>query len=183
MIPKLQWNRFTLIVFMAACLAGISLPSLVAKDDNKTPPVDPNDPTLRLFQVADSTRGGKLDNFYVVADVYKDPASPGEESQHVLKVEYDKARLFGKLQIVVRSVGKIHPDQMKAYTPKEFFEFGLADQAKFMKSEAGPFGEPGDIYLVAKANRPLHSVPITDEVRKEYESLVTKYLIPAVEKK
>lgn len=183
MIPKLTRNRFTLISLLAVCLAGVSLPALVAKDNNKAPAVDPNDPTVRLFQTADNSKGGKLADFYLLADVYKDPALPSEEAQHILKVDYDKAKLFAKLQIVVRSVGKIQPDQMKAYTAKEFFEFGLADQAKYMKTEPGPFGKPGDMYLVSTADRPLASAAITDEVRTRYEVFVTQYLLPALDKK
>ena len=177
---KTEWNRLTMAILLSACLAGLFVGRVYSKDNDKTPPVDPNDPTLKFFQTADDTRGGKVTDLYLVADVYKDPAIPNEESQHILKVEYDKTKLFGKLQIVVRSVGKIHQDQMKAYTPKEFFEFGLSDQAKYMKSEAGPFGKPGDMYLMADANRPLHSVPITDEIRKKYEDFVMGYLLPAV---
>ena len=183
MIPKYVLNRFTLFALLATCLAGISASVSLCKDKDKAPPLDPNDPTVRFFQTADDLRGGKLSEFYVVADVYHDPALPNEQSQHVLKVDYDKAKVFGKLQIVVRSVGKIQPEQMKAYTAKEIFEFGLSDQAKFMKSEPGPFGKPGDMYLVAPADRPLASAPITEPVRSRYESFVSEFLLPAMAKK
>lgn len=183
MIPRHEWNRRALVVLLGTCLVGISASGAMCKDKDKAPPLDPNDPTLRFFQTADDSRGGKLSEFYVVADVYRDPALPNEDSQHILKVDYDKAKLFGKLQIVVRSVGKIHPDQMKAYTAKELFEFGLADQAKFMKSEPGPFGRPGDIYLVAPNDRPLSSEPITEPVRQRYATFVSEFLLPAMAKK
>jgi hypothetical protein len=163
-----------------AVAGGVAAP-LLAKE--KTPPVDPNDPTLRLFQALDNNRGGKLTDFYLIADVYKDPAGGSEEFQHILKAEYDKNRLFGKLQICVRSVGKILPDQMKTYTAKEFYDFGLMDQAKYMKSEPGEFGRGGDMYLRAVEDRPLASAPVTDEVRKSYELFVTQHLLPAIEKK
>lgn len=174
--------RGLLAVGLAACLSvGVS-----AKEKDKTPtppPVDPNDTTLRLFQAIDNTHGGKLTDFYVVADVYRDPQTPEEEYQHILKADYDKSRYFGKLQLLIRSVAKIHPDQMKTYTPKDFYEFGLTDLEKFMKSEPGTFGQPGDLYLKADAEHPLTSTPVTDQVRKQYELLVSQHLIPAMQKK
>lgn len=174
-------KRTTILALLVSFLTGAALQDVSAKD--KPTPVDPNDPTFRFFQAVDASKAGKLTEFYVVAGVYKDPATPNEESQHILKIDYDKMRAFGKLQIVVRSVGKIQPDQMRAYTPKEFFEFGLADQEKYMKSDAGPFGRPGDMYLRSVTDRPLSSAPISDEIRKNYELLLTQHLLPALEKK
>lgn len=176
-----KWSRVALGPVLAGCLAGIFLPSLAGKD--KAAVNDPNDPAMRLFQLVDNSKGGKLTEYYVVAGVYKDPATPNEEAQQILKVDYDKAKVFGKLQIVVRSVGKLQPDQMKAYTAKDFFGFGLSDQAKFIKSEPGPFGKPGDMYLQSMPDRPLSSVPVTDEVRRNFETLVTDFIMPALEKK
>ena len=174
------------IALLAFCLVTSLSLCLSAKEKEKAPPapaVDPNDPTLRLFQTIDANYAGKLSDFYVVADVYKDPQTPNEEYQHVVKAGYDKARVFGKLQLYVRSIGKIHPDQMKTYTAKDFYEFGLTDLEKYMKSEPGPFGQPGDVYLKAPPDRPLASVPVTDEIRQKYELLVTQHLLPALEKK
>jgi hypothetical protein len=171
------------LLLTSLCLvvaSGAWMPSLWAKD--KTPPIDPNDPTLRLYQLLDSSRGGKLVDFYLIADVYKNPDNADEELQHILRVEYDKDRAFGKLNIHVRSVGKIHPDQMKTYTPKEFYEFGLSDLEKYVKTDAGPFGQPGDLYLRAGPDLPLASAEVTDEVRKAYESFLTRYLTPALRK-
>ncbi len=167
-----------IVLFAVSTGAGLSI---LAKE--KVTPVDPNDPTLRLFQLLDSNRGGKLTDFYVIADIYKDPTNPNEELQHILKADYDKTRQFGKFQVLVRSVGRIQPDQMKTYTAKEFYDFGLADQEKFMKSEPGPFGKSGDIYLRAGEDRPLATAPITDEVRKNYEMFVSQHLLRALEKK
>lgn len=181
MIAKLKWNRFAAGALLVCCWAGSSGSVLSGKD--KTPAVDPNDPTLRLFQAADNSKGGKLTDFYVVAGVYRDPALPNEDSQHILRVNYDKIKVFGKLEIWVRSVGKIQPDQMKAYSAKQFFEFGLSDQVKFIKTEAGPFGKPGDMFLQSSTDRPLSSATITDEVRKNYEAFVTEHLLPAIDKK
>jgi hypothetical protein len=179
----LKRNRVTGTMVLVAGLMVAWLSPSLAKDKEKVAPIDPNDPTFRLFQKADESFGGKITELYVIADVYRDPANASEESQRILRVDYDKTKVFGKLQIVVRSVGRILPDQMKAYTPKDFFGFGLTDQAKFIKSEAGPFGKPGDIYLQAQPERPLSSVPVTDEVRKTYALLVTEYILPALEKK
>jgi hypothetical protein len=167
--------------FLCVAVAIVAwAPGPRAKD--KTPPIDPNDPTLRLYQLLDSTRGGKLADFYLIADVYKNPDNPDEELQHILRVEYDKDRGFGKLNIYVRSVGKIQPEQMKTYTPREFYDFGLSDLEKFVKTDAGPFGKPGDVYLRAQRDRPLASAEVTDAVRKTYESFLTQYLMTALQK-
>jgi hypothetical protein len=169
------------VALLTVGIAGFLSQVLSAKE--KAPYIDPNDPTLRLFQVIDNSRGGKVTDFYVIADVYRDPANPNEELQHILKADYDKSRGFGKLHLFVRSVGRIQPEQLKTYTAKEFYEFGLADQEKYMKSEPGAFGKAGDVYLRAISDRPLASSPVTDEVRKAYETYVTQHLLPALEKK
>ncbi|MBZ5543050.1 MAG: hypothetical protein LAO07_05145 [Acidobacteriia bacterium] len=173
--------RLFLAPLFLAVAGGALSPSLRAKD--KTPPIDPNDPTLRLYQLLDDTRGGKLADFYLIADVYKNPDNTDEDLQHILRVEYDKAHVFGKLNIYVRSISKIQPEQMKIYTAKEFYDFGLSDLEKFVKTEPGPFGKPADMYLRAGNDRPLATAPITDEVRKAYESFLTQYLSPALQKK
>jgi hypothetical protein len=54
---------------------------------------------------------------------------------------------------------------------------------KFTKTDPGPFGKTGDLYLQATENGPLATAPITDEVRKEYETYVAQWLLPALEKK
>jgi hypothetical protein len=173
--------RLALAILFLAGLSGIAAPILAAKD--KTPPVDSNDATLRLYQLLDNSRGGKLSGFFVVADVYKDPSSPDEELQHVLRAEYDKDRGFAKLNLYVRSVGKIGPEQMKMYTPKELYDFGNSDQEKFMKTDPGQFGRSGDNYMRAQGDGPLASAPITDDVRKAYDFFVSQHLLPALQKK
>ncbi|MBI1940494.1 MAG: hypothetical protein HYS33_03175 [Acidobacteria bacterium] len=170
-----------LVICLAALPGGQFSGPLLGKE--KQPPVDPNDPTYRLFQLLDKTRGGKLADFYVIADVYKDAKNPEVQNQHILRAEYDKNRGFGKLNLHVRSVGQINPQQMEAYTPKDFYEFGLTDLEKFLKTEPGPLGKPGDVYLRTIDEQPLHSTPVTDDVRKSYELYLIQYLLPALEKK
>lgn len=176
-LSKILVATFLLVAWLAAAPNGL----LSAKEKNSPP--DPNDPTYRLYQLLDTTRGGRLAEFYVIADVYKDSKKPEIQEQHILRADYDKNRGFGKLNLHVRSVGKITPAQMDTYTPKDFFEFGLADQEKFLKTDPGPLGKPGDVYLRADDDQPLHSNPVTDEIRKAYESYLTQYLLPALEKK
>jgi len=149
----------------------------------KTPAVSPNDLTLRLYQLLDGSYGGKLSDFYVLGDVYKDPKTPDKELQHIFKAEYDKARGFGKFGLYVRSVDKLTPGQLKDYTLQKIYEFGNEDVEKFSKTDPGPFGKTGDLYLQATPDGPLATAPITDEVRKEYEAYITQWLLPALEKK
>jgi hypothetical protein len=149
----------------------------------KTPSVSPNDLTLRLYQLLDTSYGGKLSDFYVLGDVYKDPKTPDKELQHIFKAEYDKARGFGKFGLYVRSVDKLTPGQLKDYTLQKIYEFGNEDVEKFSKTDPGPFGKTGDLYLRATPDGPLATAPITDEVRKEYEAYITQWLLPALEKK
>lgn len=151
----------------------------------KNSQVDPNDVTLRLFQLLDDSHDGKLADFYVLADIYKDKDSsnPDEELQHVLLVDYDKDRNFGKLNLHVRSLTKLAPEQLKTYTPKQIYNFGDEDTEKFVKSDPGQLGRTGDMYLRATADRPPMDTPISDEVRKAYEFYLTQYVIPALQKK
>lgn len=146
----------------------------------KEKPVDPNDSTLRLYDVLDTTRGGKLQDFFVLADIYTDQ---NKDYQHVLRVQYDKARAFGKLTIWVRSVAKMAPEQLQTYTPKQVYDFGEIDLEKFVKTDPGEFGKQGDIFLRGDAENPMATAPITDEARKSYEMLVAQYVLPALQKK
>ncbi len=141
-----------------------------------------NTATSRLFQLIDSGYNGKLDDFYVLADTYKDPKNPDQEYRHVLRVSYDKARAFGKLAIYVRSVGKLDPQQLQTYTVKQIYEFGETELEKFVKSSDADFGSAGDLYLKASDTGVLVSASVTDEARKEYDELISQYLIPAIEK-
>jgi hypothetical protein len=142
--------------------------------------VDPNDPTLRLYDLLNTTRDGKLPDFFVLADIYTEQ---GKEFQRVVRAEYDKSRAFGKLRIYVRSVAKMAPEQMQSYTAKQVYDFGETDMEKFVKTDPGEFGKQGDIYLRGDADSPLATTPITDAARKSYEILVVQYLLPTLEKK
>ena len=173
---------FSLLAAFCALLSTVGLPLLhLAKE--KTPTVSPDDLTLRFFQLLDTSYGGKLSEFYLVGDVYKDPNIPDKELQHILKAEYDKDRLFGRFRLYVRSVDKLTPGQLKDYTPKQIYEFGELDVEKFTKTDPGPFGKTGDVYFRATPDGPLATAPITDEVRKKYETYITQWLLPALEKK
>ncbi len=155
--------------------------SLGAKE--RIPPISPDDPTVRLYQLLDTSYGGKLDEFFLIADTFKDAKKSDQLEQHILKLEYDKSRAFGKLRIYVRVVDKLTPDQEKTYTPKQVFDFAEADTEKFTKTDPGPFGKPGDLYFQATADRPLATAPVTDDTRKEYDDFITQYLLPALTKK
>ena len=173
---------FLLLAAFCAFLMTAGRPTLCAAKE-KPMVVSPDDVTLRLFQLLDSSYSGKLAEFYLLGDVYKDPKSPDKELQHVFKVEYEKARAFGRLRLYVRSVDKLTPGQLKDYTPQQVYEFADADLEKFTKTDPGPLGRTGDLYFQATENGPLATSPVTDEVRKQYESYVAQWLMPALEKK
>lgn len=140
-----------------------------------------NDVTSRLYQIADQSLEGKF-SFYLLAGVYTDPAKPGVQYQRVLRVVYDKDLYFGRFAIHVRSVSKLTPDQLAAYTPEDIFNYGNADTAEFEKISPGRFGRTGDLYLASSNGGPLAAASITPEVQSEYEKLVTDYILPEVEK-
>lgn len=141
---------------------------------------EPDPATIQLFQILNSSFGGKIDHFCLLADMYTDAS--GQQYRRVLRVDYDKGRAFGRLNLYVRSVGKMTPDQLATYTPAQIYDFGESDQAKFVKTDSLTFGAPGDLYLQAQDDGPLHSATITDEVRKRYSDLVTQFVIPALQK-
>jgi len=141
---------------------------------------EPDPATIQLFQVLNSSFGGKVEHFCVLADTYTDPS--GQQFRRVLRVDYDKSRSFGRLSLYVRSVGNMTPEQLAAYTPQQIYDFGESDQAKFVKTDTLTFGAPGDLYLAAQDDGPLHSAQITDDVRKRYSDFVTQFVIPALQK-
>jgi hypothetical protein len=165
------------IIFLSA-FSSVALSKAFPSQEGRS--VDPKDPTYQLFQLLDTTRGGQLKDFYVLADIYKDPNDPSLEYRHVLRVEYDGKRLFGKFRIYVRSVSRMTPEQLEAYTPAQIYNFAAVDEEKFEKMEPGPFGQPGDVYFRAEPGEPLHSAPTTDAIRKAYETFITQFILPAL---
>jgi len=177
---RLSGFAITVAVLLSAAGTRAAVPNASLLEER--PSVDPADPTYRLFQLLDTTHGGRLRDFFVLADVYRDPKRPSQEYRHVLRVEYDKKRLFGRFRIYVRSVGRMTPEQRETYTPAQVYEFAMVDEEKFEKIEPGPFGQAGDLYFRAKPDRPLHTAPTTDAVRRAYEGYVSQYILPALEK-
>lgn len=153
-----------------------------AKERNS--PSNPNDPTYRLFSLLDSKFNGKIEDFCVLADLISDPQNPGQQLQRVICLDYSKDRAFGKLNIHVRTVAPLTPDQLKTYTPKQTFDFAETDTSKYTKSDAGSFGRPGDVYFQAAPDGgPLTSASATSDVQTQYELLINQYIMPALEKK
>jgi len=175
-------KKHSVIMVAAIILLAIAVPSGWAKR-KKHHSVNPNDPTYKVYQLLNDSYGGKLTNYYLLANVYTDPQNPSNELQHVIRVDYDKTRFFGRFRIYVRSVGKLTPAQLKTYNVKQIYNFGESDDAEFEKINPGPLGETGDLYLKATSNGPLAPATITDQARQEYDMLITKYILPALEKK
>lgn len=141
---------------------------------------DDNDVTYRLFQLLDNAHNGDLDDLYLIADTYTDAS--GETCRHVLRIGYEKNKTFGRLAIYVRSVGKISADQASTYTPEQIYDFGEVDLQKFVKTDPGPFGQRGDLYLESSDDQALHTMPVTDTARKQYENYLSQWVIPALQK-
>lgn len=177
-------NHFLFLALAASVLivapgipAGLTL--LSARE--KTPPASADDPTAKLFTLLDKAYDGKLENFYLLGDVYKSAAHPDEDWQHILRAQYDKNLFFGKFRFDVRSISKPTVDQLKAYTTQQLYDFG-SDAEKYEKIAAGPFGQKGDLFLRAEGDSPLASAPITPDVQAAYDKYLTQFLIPALEK-
>ena len=175
------------VIIVAILFSGLSAVGMAGKEKgqgkDKAMAVSADDPTYRLFQLLDTTRGGKLTDFYVLGSVYKNPQNPQEEFQQVARVVYDKDLAFGKLTLFLRSVAKMDPAQMRIYTPKEIYEFAESDLEKYTKTDAGPFGGQGDVYFHATDTGGLRTVPITDEVQTAYATFLTQYILPALGRK
>ena len=170
------------IVFLATiCLFAAAAPFGWAK--RKKPAVSPNDPTYMIYQLLDDSYGGKLTNFYLLAGIYADPQDPASQLQRVLRVDYDKGRYFGRFRIYVRSVGKLTPEQAKTYSSKQIYDFGENDEAEYEKIDPGPLGQKGDLFLQATSSGPLAPAALTSEVNERYSLLITKYILPALQKK
>jgi hypothetical protein len=179
--------RFMAVFMVATLFSTLSAAGMAGKEKgpgkDKTLAVTENDPTYRLFQLLDTTRGGKLADFYVIAGLYKNPQNPQEEFQWVVRVVYGKDLAFGRLTLHLRSVAKMSPAQMSTYSPKEIYEFAESDVEKYAKTDPGPFGGKGDLYFHTTDSGPLRTVPITGEVQQTYEMLLTQYILPALGRK
>ncbi len=163
-------------------LGGSNAGRLGAKD--KTPPVGPDDPTLRLYNLLDSKYNGKLEDYYVLADTVNDPKNPGQTQQHVLRIDYSKDRAFGKLLVYVRTVAQLSPEQLKSYSPKQIYDYAETESAKYTKTDPGSFARQGDVYFEpASEGGPMKTTPPTPEAEAEYDRLVSQHILPALEKK
>jgi len=178
----LRKKKHLVVIVAAIMLLAAAVPSGWAKK-KKHESTNPSDPTYKVYQVLNDSYGGQLTDYYLLADLYTDPQNPSNQLQHVIRVDYNKDRFFGKFRIYVRSVGKLTPAQLKTYNLKQIFDFGESDEAEFEKINAGPLGETGDLFMKATSNGPLATAPITDEARQEYDMLITQYLLPALQKK
>lgn len=175
-------EKFWVVFLAVTTMLAVAIPSAWARKRKKEA-VSPNDPTYMLYQLLNDSYGGKLSNFYLLTNVYADPQNAENQLQRVIRVDYDKSRYFGRFRIYVRSVGKLTEAQLKTYNVKQIYDFGESDEAEFEKIDPGPLGETGDLYLKATSNGPLAPAPITDQVRQQYEALITKYILPALKKK
>ena len=183
-VSKLALRFFLLMicgVFVFALWSASPGGALPLKKKRKSEKFSSNDATGRLFNILNSSFGGKLE-IYLLADIYADPAHPSVQYQRVLDVTYDESLYFGRFTIHVRSVGKMNPQQLIVYTPKQIFDFGNRDTQEFEKINPGPFGATGDLYLRATDDNPPSSAQITDEVRQQYETILNQYIMPAVQK-
>ncbi|HLI30923.1 MAG TPA: hypothetical protein VKV79_07495 [Terriglobia bacterium] len=180
-VSKLSLPFFSLVICGAFAIALWGASAAQAMPLRKKRKISSNNPTTQLFNILNNSFGGKLD-LYLLAGVYSDPSQPTVQYQRVLHVTYDKSLYFGRFMIHVRSVGKLNSQQLIIYTPKQVFDFGNRDSEEFEKINPGRFGATGDLYLAASGDNPLAAVPVTEEVRQQYDSLLTKYVLPAVEK-
>lgn len=174
-------KKYLVAILTAFSLLAIAMPSAWAKKRHES--VSPDDPTYKLYQLLNDSYGGKLTNYYLLANLYPDPKDPPSQLQRVICVDYDKDRFFGRLRIYVRSVAQLTPEQLKTYDAKQIFDFGESDDTKYEKIDPGELGGTGDLYLKATADGPLVTTPITDEARQDYDMLITRYLLPALQKK
>jgi hypothetical protein len=171
------------VALLTILLGGGGRAALLGAKD-RVPGVNSDDPTLRLYNLLDSKLGGKIEEFYLLADTISDPQNPGQVQQHVLRVDYDKGRVFGKLRIVIRTVDQLSAEQLKTYTVKEIYDFAETDSEKFTKTDPGSFGRQADVYFQPTSpGGPLGTAPVTDAVQARYERYVTQHILPALEKK
>jgi hypothetical protein len=175
-------EKFATLTLAGVVTLSLCATSAFAKRKHKSAPVNFDDSTSQLYQLLNDSHGGKLKDFCILAGLYKDSQSRGEEFQRVLSVDYNKNNFFGRLQIHVRSVAKLTPAQLKTYTPRQIFKFAVSDTQTFEKIHVGPFGEQGDLYLRATDSEPPRPAPITNQIRQRYANLITQYILPALQK-
>ncbi len=154
-----------------------------AKRRHRSQPVNSGNPSYQLYQLLNDSYGGKLKDFCILAGLYKSSKNPAQEYQRVLRVDYNKDNFFGRLEIHVRSVAKLTPVQLKTYPPRQIFKFAVSDSETFEKIHAGPFGEPGDLYLRASGGAPPAPAPITSRVRGQFADYIARYILPALQNK
>jgi hypothetical protein len=177
----LRKKEYSVVIVAAISLLAVAVPSAWAKKKRES--VSPDDPTYKIYQLLNKSYGGKLTDYYLLADLYADPQNASNQLQRVIRVDYDKGRFFGRFRIYVRSVGKLTPAQLKTYNTKQIYDFGESDEAEFEKIDPGPLGGTGDLFMKATSDGPLAPATITDEARQEYDTLITRYLLPALKKK
>ena len=122
-------------------LGGGNAGRLGAKD--KAPQVSPNDPTVRLYNLLDSKYNGKLDDFYVLADVFNDPKNPGQHNSTFSASITARTGHLGNFNIHVRTVAQLTPEQLKTYTPKQIFDFAETDSGEVHQDRSGPLWQAG----------------------------------------
>ncbi|MGH9328205.1 MAG: hypothetical protein ACRD2B_16170 [Terriglobia bacterium] len=173
--------KMTFVVFCGITVLGCGALEAAPRHKKEKKTATSSGPTAQLYNTLNNSYGGKL-NTYLLADIYSDPSNPSQQYQRVIHVIYNKDLYFGRFTIHVRSVGKLNSQQLAIYNPEAIFKFGNSDSQEFEKINPGAFGETGDLFLEARNGEPLAEAPVTDEVRQEYEMLVTKYILPAVQK-
>lgn len=169
------------VIVIACVMAGAAPSAQASPRRHRKDSSSANGPTARLYRMLDESMGGKLD-VYLLANIYADPSKPGQEFQRVLHVLYNKDLYFGRFVIHSRSVSKLTQQQLTIYSPEQIFNFAERDSSKFEKINAGPFGQTGDLYLLATDDHPPSSAPITSDVEQEYDMLLSDYILPAVQK-
>lgn len=173
--------RICILIFVVANLVAFRPLQAIPRKHRPKQASLANDPTDRLYQLLDQSMDGKLD-LYLLGDTYAAPLTPSDQYQRILRVVYNKDLYFGRFAIHVRSVAKMSPQQLSAYTPRQIYHYAANDTAEFEKISPGLFGKTGDLYLVASDDHPPASAPITRDVQQEYDALVTNYILPAVQK-
>ena len=161
--------RYGLAVIVAAVFDIGRLLRSASCQKTKPRRADPERSHVPLFQMLDDSHGGKLIGFYILGDTFtgqrlQQPADA--DIQHVLMVEYDKRTALRQIDDTRPQLSKLAPEQLKTYTLKQIYDFGVDDSEKFSKTEPGQLGRSGDLYVAMTGDGRVASAPVTDEVRK-----------------